>query len=170
MHNAVDRCFRWADAHRSPIIFARFSSIFLLVRKSTEMPTMATKKWTLLDHANNLCVDELVINPGDVGGRAGATRFGAHFESWFPGRSDGHSRQQRKIRILKLSRRAPGNLESMAGRRRIGWQSPVRGPRASKICVARRIVPGWDGSTDSTNSGEVRFGEQRAPSLTLRDT
>lgn len=90
---------------------------------------MAVKKWTLLDHSQNIHAGDVVIRPADVGGSAAG--YSVVQRTLNCGLSAGVT----SIRVDNgvfafdvLPTRGMGIWKAWIGAEEIGWRSPVRGP------------------------------------------
>lgn len=118
---------------------------------------MPTQKWTLIDQTSNVHVDEMLIRPANVGGRAAG--YSVAIRKLRSGLSEGVS----TIRIENgvfgfdlLPTRGMGIWKAWLGHEEIGWQSPVRGPVHPKF-VALGEPSGW-GWLDGFDELLVRCG------------
>lgn len=106
---------------------------------------MTMKKWTLLDHDENTLLEDLVIRPTDVGGKADG--YSVSHRLLKAGLSAG----VRSLRIDNgtfafdvLPARGMGIWKAWHGGEEIGWHSPVRGPvHPSFVPVAEPSGLGW---------------------------
>ena len=90
---------------------------------------MAQKKWTLIDHAKNVQVEDLVIKPSDVGGSAKG--YSVTVRTLRSGLSEGVMVVHIDNGVLSfdvLPTRGMGIWKAWIGGEELGWQSPVRGP------------------------------------------
>jgi hypothetical protein len=96
------------------------------IRGATAMPI---KTWTLIDHAKNVHVDELVIKPSDVGGSA--KNYSVAVRTLRCGLSEGITVVHIDNGVCSfdvLPTRGMGIWKAWMGDEEIGWRSPVRGP------------------------------------------
>lgn len=106
---------------------------------------MAVKKWTLVDHSQNMRLDSLDLGPADPGGKPPG--ISAKLQTLRTGLSEGVSvirLQSGAFALDVLPTRGMGIWKAWHHGEEIGWKSPVRGPvHPQFVPLAEPSGVGW---------------------------
>src|SRR5271157_6466994 len=108
------------------LIAACSCPIISIARESAKMPTQT---WTLVDHDQDIYIDQIALGPDQVGGAAdGYIVIKRTLQAGLSQGVDVIEVRHGNFRFVVVPTRGMGIWRACLGDLRLGWKSPVRGP------------------------------------------